>query len=61
LGTARENGSTRMSTEQTRGRRPAGAKAEAKLASWGPVDDQMPLFPGAVKDSRIDRHEGGAL
>jgi hypothetical protein len=50
-----------MSTEQTRGRRPAGAKAEAKLASWGPVDDQMPLFPGAVKDSRIDRHEGGAL
>jgi hypothetical protein len=34
----------RAASDRTRGRRLAGAKAEATLASWGQVADQMPLF-----------------
>jgi hypothetical protein len=31
--------------DRSRGRRPAGtAGADTKLAGWGAVDDQMPLF-----------------
>jgi hypothetical protein len=41
-------------SSRTRGRRPAGtAGADAKLATWGPVEDQMGLF--------ADTAQGGAL